>query len=431
MAKNVVVVGAQWGDEGKGKVVDILSTDAHLITRFQGGNNAGHTLVVEGVKTVLHHIPSGILRPGKTCLIGSGVVVDPKVLIGEIDALNKRGLLRDDATLRISENVHIIMPYHRALDLAREASRGKGKIGTTGRGVGPCYEDKAGRAGIRLIDLFDEETLREKVGRILHEKNMLLAKLYGEEEMRADEIVETHLAFGKRLRRYADNISALIAQAARAGRSVLFEGAQGVLLDVDHGTYPYVTSSNTVSGGVCAGAGLGPTRIDSVVGITKAYTTRVGGGPFPTELEDATGTRLQERGHEYGSTTGRARRCGWIDAVALRYAVRVAGIQGFVLNKLDVLSGINPVKIATSYRLGDAVTNQFPNSAARLARCEPVYEEMEGWSEDVRKARKMSELPAAARRYLDRVQELTDTEILMVSVGPGRDETIRIKNPFD
>ncbi len=431
MAKNVVVVGAQWGDEGKGKVVDILSTDAHLISRFQGGNNAGHTLVVEGVKTIVHHIPSGILRPEKICLIGSGVVIDPKVLIGEIDALNKRGLLLDDATLRISENAHIIMPYHRALDLARETSRGKGKIGTTGRGIGPCYEDKAGRAGIRLIDLFDEAILRERVERILPEKNILLSKLYGEEEMRADEIVEEYLAFGERLRRYADNVSALIAQAARSGRSVLFEGAQGALLDVDHGTYPYVTSSNTVTGGVCAGAGLGPTRIDSVVGITKAYTTRVGGGPFPTELEDAIGTRLQERGHEYGSTTGRPRRCGWIDAVALRYAVRVGGIEGFVVNKLDVLSGIHPVKIATSYRLDGAVTDEFPNFAVRLARCEAVYEEMEGWSEDVRKARKMSELPAAARRYLDRIQELTDTEILMVSVGPNRDETIRIKNPFD
>jgi adenylosuccinate synthase len=431
MAKNVIVIGAQWGDEGKGKVVDILSTNAHLVTRFQGGNNAGHTLVVDGVKTIRHHIPSGILHPGKTCLIGSGVVVDPEVLIGEIDALNGRGFLQDEATLRISENVHIIMPYHRALDLAREASRGKEKIGTTGRGIGPCYEDKAGRAGIRLVDLLDEKILREKLERILPEKNILLTQLYGQEEMRADEIVESYLAFGERLRGYADNVSAVIGRAARAGRSVLFEGAQGVLLDLDHGTYPYVTSSNTVSGSACSGAGLGPTRIDSVVGITKAYTTRVGGGPFPTELQDATGTRLQERGREYGSTTGRARRCGWIDAVALRYAVRVAGIQGFVLNKLDVLSGINPVKIATSYRVGGSVTDQFPNSAAALAGCEPVYEEMEGWSEDVGKARKMSELPAAARRYLDRVQELTETEILMVSVGPGRDETIRIKNPFD
>jgi adenylosuccinate synthase len=431
MAKNVVVVGAQWGDEGKGKAVDILSSDAHFISRFQGGNNAGHTVVVEGVKTILHHIPSGILRPGKICLIGSGVVIDPEVLIGEIDALNKRGLLRDDATLRISENAHIIMPYHRALDLARENSRGKGKIGTTGRGIGPCYEDKAGRAGIRLMDLFDEAILREKLERIRPEKNILLSKLYGGEEMRADEIVEAYLAFGERLRRYAGNVSAVIAQAGRTGRSVLFEGAQGALLDVDHGTYPYVTSSNTVTGGVCAGAGLGPTRIDSVVGITKAYTTRVGGGPFPTELVDAIGTRLQERGQEYGATTGRPRRCGWIDAVALRYAVRVGGIEGFIVNKLDVLSGINPVKIATSYRMGGAVTDEFPNSAVRLERCEPVYEEMEGWSEDVRKARKMSELPAAARRYLDRIQELTDTEILMVSVGPGRDETIRIKNPFD
>lgn len=431
MARNVVVVGAQWGDEGKGKVVDILSADARLIVRFQGGNNAGHTLVVDGEKTVLHHIPSGILRPGKICAIGSGVVLDPEVLLTEIEGLRSRGHLVDASALRISNNAHIIMPYHRALDLAREKARGNARIGTTGRGIGPCYEDKAARTGIRLNDLFDPKTLRDKIARALPEKNMLLSKLYGQAAFDAGEMADRHAAFGEKLRPFADDISKLIARESKNDHAILFEGAQGVLLDLDHGTYPFVTSSNTIAGSACTGAGVGPRQIDSVVGITKAYATRVGSGPFPTEIEEGVGKRLQERGREFGSTTGRARRCGWIDAVALRYAVRVAGIQGFVLNKLDVLSGINPVKIATAYRVGGQVTDEFPATAADLANCEPVYEEMEGWSEDVGKARMMSELPAAARRYLDRVQELTNTGILMVSVGPGRDETIRIKNPFD
>ena len=431
MARNVVIVGAQWGDEGKGKVVDILSADARLIVRFQGGNNAGHTLVVDGVKTILHHIPSGILHPDKICAIGSGVVLDPEVLLTEIDDLRSRGHLADASALRISNNAHIIMPYHRALDHAREKARGKARIGTTGRGIGPCYEDKAGRTGIRLNDLFDPETLRDKIARALPEKNMLLSKLYGEAELDAGEMADRHAAYGEKLRPFADDISRLIARESKDDHAILFEGAQGVLLDLDHGTYPFVTSSNTIAGGACTGAGVGPGQIDSVVGITKAYATRVGGGPFPTELEDRTGKRLQERGNEFGSTTGRARRCGWIDAVALRYAVRVAGIRGFVMNKLDVLSGINPVKIATAYRVGGEVTEEFPATAADLENCEPVYEELEGWSEDVGKARMMSELPSAARRYLDRVQELTNTGILMVSVGPAREETIRIMNPFD
>jgi adenylosuccinate synthase len=431
MARNVVVIGAQWGDEGKGKVVDILSADADVIVRFQGGNNAGHTLVVNGEKTVLHHIPSGILHPGKRCAIGPGVVIDPEVLLGEIDALKARGLLVDDADLRISGSVHVIMPWHRALDRAREEARGGERIGTTGRGIGPCYEDKAARTGVRLADLLDEETLREKVARVLPEKNVLLGKLYGKEELGVEEVVERQLPLGERLRRYADDVPAVLARAVREDRAILFEGAQGALLDVDHGTYPYVTSSNTVAGGACSGAGIGPTRIDAVVGITKAYATRVGSGPFPTELEDGTGARLRQVGQEFGSTTGRARRCGWIDAVALRYAVRVSGIEGFVLNKLDVLSGIDPVRIATGYRLRGEAIQDFPTSVKDLDACEPVYEEMEGWTEDVRRARKMSSLPPAARRYLDRIQELTETEILMVSVGPGRDETIRIRNPFD
>lgn len=431
MARKVIVVGAQWGDEGKGKVVDILSKSARVIVRFQGGNNAGHTLVVGGEKTILHHIPSGILHPGKLCAIGSGVVIDPEVLLSEVEGLEKRGLLPDPSALRISDCAHVIMPYHRALDLARENARGKARIGTTGRGIGPCYEDKAGRTGIRLNDLFDARALREKVEHALAEKNILLSQRYGEPEMSADEIVENYAACGEKLRPFADNVSQLIARESRADHAILFEGAQGVLLDVDHGTYPFVTSSNTVAGGATTGAGVGPTRIDSVVGITKAYATRVGGGPFPSELEDETGRRLQERGREFGSTTGRARRCGWIDTVALRYAVRVAGIQGFVMNKLDVLSGIHPVKIATGYRLEGKVIDEFPSTAAALAKCEPVFEEMEGWREEIGKVRKMSELPAAARRYLDRVQELTGTGILMVSVGPGREETIAIKNPFD
>jgi len=431
MARNVVVIGAQWGDEGKGKVVDLLSADAQVIVRFQGGNNAGHTLVVGGEKTVLHHIPSGILHPGKLCAIGPGVVIDPEVILREIDALRARALLADDRDLRLSGSAHVIMPWHRALDRAREESRGGGKIGTTGRGIGPCYEDKAARTGIRLADLLDGEVLREKIARALPEKNVLLARLYGKDELRAEEILDSHLAHGERLRCHVDDIPGVLARAEKEARSILFEGAQGALLDVDHGTYPYVTSSSTVAGGACTGTGIGPTRIDTVVGITKAYTTRVGAGPFPSELQDAVGNRLQQVGQEFGSTTGRPRRCGWIDTVALRYAVRVSGIDGFVLNKLDVLSGIHPVKIAVAYRVGGETIHEFPTSVKRLEACEPVYEEMEGFSEDVRKARKMSQLPAAARRYLDRIQELTETEILMVSVGPGREETIRIRNPFD
>ncbi len=426
----VVVVGTQWGDEGKGKIVDLLTAEAEHVVRFQGGNNAGHTLVVSGQKHIFHLLPSGILHEDKRCYIGNGVVIDPEVLAQELDRLAERGLVVGPPKLVISERAHMIMPYHQALDLAQEAKAGRSKIGTTGRGIGPCYMDKAGRRGIRFIDFIQPELLALKVKVNLEEKNFLLTKYYGAEAMEIEEILRRYHPLAERLKPFAGNVSLLLDQARRRGENILFEGAQGTHLDIDHGTYPYVTSSNPVAGAISAGAGVGPTRVTAVIGLVKAYTTRVGGGPFVTELQNDTGRHLQERGQEFGSTTGRPRRCGWLDLVAVRESVRLSGITALALTKLDVLTGLAEIKIATAYRLDDEVVENMPADLAALSRCQPVYETLEGWSEDISQARSLNDLPRSARRYVERLVETTGCPLSHVSVGPERAETIVLASPF-
>ncbi|MEE3331039.1 MAG: adenylosuccinate synthase [Myxococcota bacterium] len=426
----VVGVGAQWGDEGKGKIIDWLAPQADLVARFQGGNNAGHTLVVDGEQTVLHVVPSGILHPGKTNLIGPGVVVDPRVLLEEIGQLTQRGVLQDPARLRVSGRAHVILDWHTALDKAREEKlRGKA-IGTTGRGIGPTYEDKVARRGVRVADLLHADSLREKLEGLIELKNFELEKLYGWPRIDVGELFETAAEFGRQLEPYVDHTGHILDEALRSGKNVLFEGAQGTFLDIDHGTYPYVTSSNCVAGAVCAGSGVGPTRIDRVLGITKAYTTRVGGGPFPTELENATGERLRKAGSEFGATTGRPRRCGWLDLVMLREAVIVNGITDLAVMKSDVLSGFEELPVATQYRIDGKVVDQFPMTLDELERAEPIYETFPGWSEDISGANSIEELPDNARRYCDAIERLVDVQISFLSVGPGRDETITLVDPF-
>ncbi len=426
----VVAVGAQWGDEGKGKIVDWLAWRADLCVRFHGGNNAGHTLVVDGETTILHAVPAGILRPGTVNVIGPGVVVDPDVLLGEIEALERRGALRDPARLRVSGRAHVILPWHTALDRAREEAAGRHSIGTTGRGIGPTYEDKVARRGIRVADLLEPARLREAVDRVGPAKNFELRELHGWEEIDLDAIYRRALEWGRRLEPYVEHTTGLLDRALREGRSILFEGAQGTFLDIDHGTYPYVTSSNCVAGAVCAGAGIGPTRIDEVLGITKAYTTRVGGGPFPTEERGAVGERLREAGAEFGATTGRPRRCGWLDAVMLREAARVNGFTALAMNKLDVLAGQPELPIATRYRIDGKLTEEFPMTAGEVERAEPIYEVLPGFEQDVRPARRFEDLPDAARRYVERVEALVGVPVDLISVGPGREETIARANPF-
>lgn len=427
---NVIVVGVQWGDEGKGKIVDLLTTDADCVVRFQGGNNAGHTLVVEGKKFILHLIPSGILHPGKVCMVGNGLVVDPKVLLGEIDRLHENGIQVEPTNLVLSPYAHVIMSYHQQMDLAREAKKGKGKIGTTGRGIGPCYEDKAARVGIRMHELMDENILKAKLEAVLEEKNFLFKEFYGVEPMDPEAIFEEYAAYGKRLAPFADDVSRRLDDAIAQGKQILFEGAQGTHLDVDHGTFPYVTSSNTVAGNACCGAGLGPTKIDHVMGIMKAYTTRVGGGPFPTELGDPTGEHLRECGGEFGSTTGRPRRCGWLDMVVVRDSVRLNGLTSLAVTKLDVLTGMPSLKVAAGYRCGSEELPAFPHQLDVLEQCEPIYEEFPGWREDIRNVRKFEHLPREAQNYLKAVEEMAGAPFSIISVGPGRDETIVRNNPF-
>jgi adenylosuccinate synthase len=429
MAQVIVVIGAQWGDEGKGKIIDLLAEYADVIVRFQGGNNAGHTLVVKGEKFVFHLIPSGILHQGKQCIIGNGVVVDPQVLIEEIDNLKEKGYLEDDSQFLLSEEAHLIFPYHRQIDNGRERIR-SGKIGTTGRGIGPAYEDRASRDGIRVIDLAEETVFREKLEENLAQKNYYLTHVLGEKGLELEPLYQEYMRYGERLRTYVTNTSLFIAQQIQEGKKVLFEGAQGTLLDVDHGTYPYVTSSNTVAGNACAGSGIGPTQIDEVVGVTKAYTTRVGGGPFPTELHDEVGEMLREKGGEYGATTGRPRRCGWFDAVVVRHAVRVNGLGGLAITKLDTLTGLGTLKVCTAYQVQGQEITEFPASVDVAARCQPVYEELEGWQEDISGAQEIAQLPAAAQRYLKRLEELTQVPIHIVSVGAQRDQTIIQNNPL-
>lgn len=427
---NVVIIGAQWGDEGKGKVVDLLTEYVDIIVRFQGGNNAGHTVVINGVKTILHLIPSGILHSGKRCVIGNGVVVDPRVLLEEIDRLKKRGYLQDDRCLILSESAHLIMPYHCRIDQAREELRGGRKIGTTGRGIGPAYEDKMARSGIRVDDLLNERVFKEKLKIILPEKNKYLTTILGAKGFSFPEIFEPYRKYARKLKKYVTNISILLEQEISKSRNVLFEGAQGTLLDIDHGTYPFVTSSNTVAGAICSGAGVGPTRINSVIGVSKAYTTRVGEGPFPTELKDEVGKKLREDGWEFGSTTGRPRRCGWLDVVLLRYAARINGFTGIALTKLDVLRGLKKIKICTGYRYRGKELYELPSNLEIFQHCRPIYEEWEGWDENTREVKDFKQLPPQAKRYLRRIEELIKVRIIMVSIGAQRNEAILLENPF-
>ena len=428
---NVAVIGAQWGDEGKGKIVDLLAQQSDVVVRFQGGNNAGHTLVVNGQKTILHVIPSGALHRDKVCVIGNGVVLDAEVLLHELQELRQQGHLQNDSQLRISEQAHLIMPYHKAIDQARERMRGAGKIGTTGRGIGPTYEDKAARVGIRVIDLLEEDTFREKLEHNIAEKNVYLRAILKEKALDFEEIHRTYSGYREKLAPYVTDTGVLLEEMFRDGKNVLFEGAQGTLLDLDHGTYPFVTSSNTVIGGVCSGAGIGPRHLHEVIGISKAYTTRVGSGPFPTELTGPEGEKLRQDGDEYGATTGRPRRCGWFDAVAVRHAVRLNGLTGIALTKLDVLTGLPKIRVCTAYQAGAKLLRHFPASLKVMESLEPVWEEFEGWQEPVSGARSVADLPANARRYMERLEELVETEIVIASIGPDRDQTILIKNPFD
>jgi adenylosuccinate synthase len=424
---NIVIVGAQWGDEGKGKIVDLLTQYADLVVRFQGGNNAGHTVFLKDEKFIFHLMPSGILYDNKTCIIGNGVVLDPGVLIEEIREIKKRGFLRDDAQLMIGEQTHLILPYHRAIDAARERVF---KIGTTGRGIGPAYEDKVARCGIRMVDLLDKEVFRRRLEENLRQKNPYLVQFLKGSAFEFSEIFDPYIGFGEELQRYVRDTSLVVYEEAKKGRPILFEGAQGGLLDVDHGTYPFVTSSNTVAGNACAGSGIGPTMIDSVVGVAKAYTTRVGEGPFPTELKDATGEKIRVKGGEYGATTGRPRRCGWFDAVVVNHSIRTSGIKELVLTKLDVLNEFDRVRLCVAYRVNGKTLRHVPANLDRMNQAEPVYEEMDGWETEIKGIRNFKDLPLNAKRYIGRIEELTETKVTMVSVGSERSETIGARNPF-
>ncbi len=425
---NVAVVGAQWGDEGKGKIVDWLSERADVVVRFQGGNNAGHTLVIDGVTYKLSLLPSGIVRPGKLSIIGNGVVVDPWALLAEIDALRDKGVAVTPENLKVAENATLILPLHRDLDAIREDARGT-RVGTTRRGIGPAYEDKVARRAVRLCDLADPDGLGAKVQALLIHHNALRVGL-GHARVEGDKLVADLLSIAPRLLPYADAVWDRLAGLRRRGRRVLFEGAQGAMLDVDHGTYPYVTSSNTVAGQAAAGSGVGPSAVGYVLGITKAYTTRVGDGPFPTELTDATGQSLGERGREFGTVTGRKRRCGWFDAVMVRQAIKVGGIDGIALTKLDVLDGFETINVCVGYRIADRTRSTFPAAAAEQRGLSPIYETFEGWRESTRGARSWAHLPATAIKYIRRIEELIEAPVAMLSTSPERDDTILVKDPF-
>jgi adenylosuccinate synthase len=429
MAENVVVVGTQWGDEGKGKIVDWLTEQVDGVVRFQGGHNAGHTLVIAGKKTILRLIPSGILRPQTACYIGNGVVLSPSALLAELDELQGAGV--DVASrLLISGNCPLILDYHVALDKAREARRGDSKIGTTGRGIGPAYEDKVARRAVRAQDLFDARRFGDGVREALDFHNFVLKGYFGASPVDADKVISETLALGERLKPLITDVSYRLNSAMASGHRLLFEGAQGTLLDVDHGTYPYVTSSNTVAGAAAAGAGVAPQRLDYVLGITKAYSTRVGSGPFPTELIDSTGERLRERGQEFGSVTGRPRRCGWFDAAGLRRAVQLNGTSGLCITKLDVLDGLPVVRLGVGYRFDGRDVDILPYGADAVERCEPIYEEFDGWSESTFGVCSWDELPLNARRYLERLAQVLGVPIDLVSTGPDREQTIVLRHPF-
>ena len=418
---SVVVVGTQWGDEGKGKITDFLSANAEVIARYQGGDNAGHTIVIDGKKFKLHLIPSGIFFPEKISVIGNGVVINPKSLVKELAYLHEEGVTTD--SLRISDRAHVILPYHIKLDRLQEESKGDNKIGTTIKGIGPAYMDKAARVGIRIADLLDRDVFAERLRINLEEKNRQFTKLYGAEALSFDDIFEEYYEYGQQIKQYVTDTSVILNNALDNGKRVLFEGAQGVMLDIDQGTYPFVTSSNPVAGGVTIGSGVGPSKIDKVVGVCKAYTSRVGDGPFPTELFDEVGDRIREVGHEYGTTTGRPRRVGWFDSVVMRHSRRVSGITNLSLNSIDVLSGLDTVKICVAYDLDGERIDHYPASLEQLKRCKPIYEELPGWSEDITGVRHLDELPENARNYVRRVGELVGVRISTFSVGPDRDQT--------
>jgi len=421
-----IVLGAQWGDEGKGKMTDYLAESADVIVRFQGGNNAGHTVEVGENQYKLHLIPSGVLYKNKLNVIGNGVVVDPKALFEEIDYLEGVGVEVTPENLIISDRAQLIMPYHKILDGIKEKARGKKDIGTTGKGIGPCYTDKAERSGIRVCDLMHKEVFEEKLKDNIEVKNDIITKVFGGDALDFESMYNEYLVYAERMRPFVRDISVEVYNNIKSGKKVLFEGAQGTLLDIDYGTYPYVTSSNTIAGGVCTGAGVGPTAITNAVGIAKAYTTRVGKGPFPTELFDATGDWIREKGHEYGVTTGRARRCGWLDLVILKTTARVSGLTSFVVTKVDTLAGMEKVMVCTGYKFDGKVIDYVPASLEDLAKCEPIYEEFEGWDESIENARSYDELPENAKKYLKRIEEFTDTRISIVSVGPKRNQTIKV-----
>jgi adenylosuccinate synthase len=422
----IVLVGAQWGDEGKGKATDLLGERVDYVVRYQGGNNAGHTVVIGDQRYALHLLPSGILSPGVVPVIGNGVVIDPAVLMSEIEGLNERGV--DTSRLVISANAHLITPYHRTLDKVTERFLGKAKIGTTGRGIGPAYADKISRIGIRVQDLFDPGILIQKVEAALRDKNQILVKVFNRKGLDAESVVEEYLAYADILRPYVTDTSLLLDRALADGKTVLLEGSQGTLLDVDHGTYPFVTSSNPTAGGACAGSGIGPTKITRVIGILKAYTTRVGSGPFPTELEDDDGERLRQIGHEFGTTTGRNRRCGWFDAPIARYATRINGLTDFFLTKLDVLTGWEQIPVCIAYDIDGHRTEELPTTQTDFHHAKPVYQYLPGWSEDITAMRSIEELPANARRYIEFLETQSGAPMSAIGVGPGRDETIVVRD---
>lgn len=417
-----VVIGSQWGDEGKGKIIDILASESDVVVRSSGGNNAGHTVEANGEQYKLHLIPSGILNPATLCIVGNGVVVDPKVILEEIDMLTSRGV--DVSNLKIDARAHMILPYHIELDGLSEASRGKGDIGTTKRGIGPCYMDKAERCGIRMHEFADEKVFRERFKANLEAKNLIIEKVYGGTPLKYEDYIEEYVGYAKRLAPYMADCTVLLYNAIKENKKVLFEGAQGTLLDLDLGTYPYVTSSHPISGGVCVGTGIGPTLIDECIGVVKSYTTRVGKGPFPTELFDETGDLIRNRGNEFGTTTGRPRRCGWFDAVIVKFAVRTSSLNSIAVNKIDTLSDIPTLKICVGYKIGDEVITEFPYSLDLLAKCTPIYEEMEGWKGDISKCKSYDELPENAKKYIARIEELCDVRVSMVGVGPNRTQNL-------
>ena len=428
--KTVAVVGSQWGDEGKGKVIDFLATQADVVVRGQGGNNAGHTLVVDGKKFALRLIPSGILNPNTINVIGNGIVFDPKGFFEEIEMLESNGI--STKNIKISDRAHIVFPYHKELDGLAEEARGDNKIGTTKKGIGPCYMDKTERSGIRVCDLMDKEIFAKKLKLQVDAKNKLVTGVYGKEAMfDFDEIYNEFIVYAEKMRPYVEDTTVIVYDAIKANKKVLFEGAQGTLLDLDLGTYPFVTSSHPTSGGFAVGAGVGPNMIKDVVGIVKAYTTRVGEGPFVTELFDETVERIRTQGREFGTVTGRARRCGWFDAVIVKYAARVNGITSISFMLLDVLTGFDKIKICTAYKMGDKIINNFPASLEDLAKCEPVYEELDGWNEDLTNIEKFEDLPENAKKYIARIEELIDVNIDLVSVGPNRTQTIIRRNIFE